>query len=575
MKHLQALMLLGASIFATGGQAIEYSDQAPLADTLSATVKSCRTGTDSLSVPMRTSGVDIIPLFANGYQTESSADSIFSDNDITVSLFLENDITEQVKKYLSCESPIMRGTQGMLNAVADLTENDPRTKQVAIYQHGYSNGADAIVARGGLSSAADLSGATIVTQAYGPHLAYLSRILADGQSAVERNGGTWESPTIRYTSSLMGFQGDTPGAAFLDDPENDAVLVTSADAQTLTSGGNTGTGAEGSVKGATIMLSTRSANRIISEVYVVRADYLEKNREQVRNFVRAMFSAEEVFREDVVKQVVDWNAAGELLLGDPGADSEAKDLWRNVETVGVDGNDRWSQADGSRSWKTMNNRIQSVMVASGLLASAYDLTVADWDYSVVSGDVFDKRRAELPSFDSNATASAVKNMKESGELEENSLMEFEIHFQPNQRTFSQAEYRDEFDRVAELAETYGGAVITVEGHSDPMNYLRKKHNGESNHQLRSIRQAAKNLSMNRAIEVRDSVIEFAEDNRRTMDESQFVTLGHGITEPKTGLCEGDPCPPQTEAEWKSNMRVTFKLVNVEAEASTFTPVNSW
>ena len=47
------------------------------------------------------------------------------------------------------------------------------------------------------------------------------------------------------------------------------------DALNLTSGGDSGTGAAGSVKGAKILLSTKTASRVIADVYAVRSDYLE------------------------------------------------------------------------------------------------------------------------------------------------------------------------------------------------------------------------------------------------------------------------------------------------------------
>ncbi len=566
-----AVFALGAS---SPALAIDYLDGGPLVDQLNPSVQDCRPS-ESLTLPMRSSGVDTVVLSANDYQMTTADDGEFAKNDLEVTLTLENDIREQLKDYLSCETPIMRGTQGMLNAVADLTENDPRTSQVAFYQHGFSNGADAIVVRSGINGAEDLSGKTIVTQAYGPHLSYLARILADGESDAKESGQSWQGPNILYTEDQVGFAGNTPAKAFAEDSSVDAVFVTSADARILTSGGKVGTGAEGSVKGARIMLSTKSANRLISEVFVVRADYLEKNRDQISRLTKALFSAEETVRENVVKQVVDWESVGEYLLGDPGAGKEAQEMWRDVETVGVQGNIDWANDSKPRSYKSINDEIQSALVTSGMMSSAYAIAKADWDYGNFSGNVFDQRRASLPGFDNNKASSVVSDMKKSGDLEKNALMEFEINFVANQKGFKVADYRTEFDKVLELAATYGGAVITVEGHSDPLKYLKKKHNGASVSRLRSIQQSAKTLSMSRALEVRNVVLEYADGRDQTMDESQFVTMGHGLTEPRTGMCGGDPCPPKTEAEWLSNMRVTFRIVNVEAEASTFTPINAW
>ena len=55
-----------------------------------------------------------------------------------------------------------------------------------------------------------------------------------------------------------------------------------------------------------------------------------------------------------------------------------------------------------------------------------------------------------------------------------SLFMFEIYFKPNQHSFSISDYQKEFNKVIDFSSTYGGALITVEGHSDPMGYLRKK-----------------------------------------------------------------------------------------------------
>lgn len=570
------LLVAGTALVAGPAAAADdaKANNKPLADSLSPRVEACRSE-DSLTVPLRTSGVDVVPLAANGYALETQDDSPFADAGLDVTLVPENDIARQVQDYLSCDMPIMRGTQGMINAVADLTENDERTRMVGLYQHGFSNGGDALVVRPGIDNPADLSGATLVTQAQGPHLSYMNRILSDARKTLEDDGGTWQAPDIRYTEDLRGLGGDTPASAFLDNADIDAAFVIAPDARVLTSDGTTGTGAEGSVKGAQTLLSTRSANRVISEVYVVRADYLEANPDQVRRFVDTLFSTEESVREDVVKQIIDWGAVGQYLLDDAGATQAAEQMWGDVETAGLQGNIDWANPDKPRSWKSINDEIQSGLVRRNLMQSAYSLKLADLDYASLGDDLFDQRRASLPGFDSDKTTQVVEDLNESGDLDQKALIDFDIHFKPNQTAFPPAEYRQQFERVAELASTYGGAVISVEGHSDPLNYLRQKHDGASQSKLRSIRQATRNLSMNRAIAVRDAVMAFANDQGEAMDESQFVTLGHGISEPKTGMCGGDPCPPDTEAEWLSNMRVTFRMVNVEAEASSFTPANSW
>jgi hypothetical protein len=67
-------------------------------------------------------------------------------------------------------------------------------------------------------------------------------------------------------------------SAFAADDKLDAVMAISPDALKLTSNGTVGTGSEGSVKGAHMLLSTKTASRIIADVYAVRKDYFDTHR---------------------------------------------------------------------------------------------------------------------------------------------------------------------------------------------------------------------------------------------------------------------------------------------------------
>lgn len=41
---------------------------------------------------------------------------------------------------------------------------------------------------------------------------------------------------------------------------------------------------------------------------------------------------------------------------------------------------------------------------------------------------------------------------------------------------------------------------------------------------------------------------------------------------KTGMCGNEPCAPATESEWRSNMRVVFRIIQLEAESDVFQPL---
>lgn len=574
MISLRRAVAISVALITLPAAADDYVDQKPLIDVVAPQVRDCRT-LDEIRIPMRTSGGDIITLYGNQYDTGTSTGGPYHANGLEVSLVLENSIGDQLEAFLTCETPVMKASQSMLNMVADITEADARTEMVGVFQYGWSNGGAVLVARPDIRQPADLSGATIVTQAYGPHLGYLARVLADARAGVKNEGGAWAEPTVRYTEDLLGFDQGTPASTFLADEDVDAAFVSKPDADVLTAG-DVGTGAEGSVRGAHALLSTKSASRLISDALVVRRDYFEANPDQIKALVNATLEAEELLREDVVKQIVPWDEVAGILLGDDGAIEEVKDLWRFYETVGLKGNVDWTTESQPRSFKAVNDDIQSYLVETGLLASAHELAVADWDFRAEFGeDIFDQRMAALPAFDDNQASNAVGQLREAGDVGQNTLFTFEISFAPNQSAFTVAEYKDEFADVVDLASAYAGAVLTVEGHSDPLKYLKMQHDGAAATELDRLRKSAENLSYRRAAAVRDALITAADEQGFGMDASQFVISGIGIEEPRTGICGKDPCPPKTEAEWLSNMRVSFRLINLESEAAVFTPANDW
>ncbi len=124
---------------------------------------------------------------------------------------------------------------------------------------------------------------------------------------------------------------DNSPAAALAQNDIDAVFAIIPDAMLLSSGGNVGSGAEGSVRGARILLSTKTANRIIADVYAVRSDYLKANRSKVEAFVRGLLQGQERLEElvrnkssrgDEYKRT--FTAAATLLLDSAQAISDAE-----------------------------------------------------------------------------------------------------------------------------------------------------------------------------------------------------------------------------------------------------------
>lgn len=562
-----AMMLLASLYF---GSTAVAADAQPLTKIVTASVSECRLG-QTVQVPMITWGGDEATIYANGGKARTAAGSLFAKRGLDFQLVREDIFSNQVEAYLTCRSPYLRGTMGMINMAAEVASQDPRTEIVPIYQMTWSAGGDALVVRDGIKNVASLKNKRIAVQAYGPHVDYLTKVLNDA-------GLSTNDVKLVWTKDLVGFDGDTPVTALYNN-KVDAAFVIIPDALALTSNGQVGTGTEDSVKGARILMSTKTANRIISDVYAVRADYLKTNRVDVQNFVHGLLQAEEALA-NIVKnkrgtKKADYRTimaqSADLLLGSPQAVPDAEGMYLDAEFVGWRGNIKFfGDENYPRNFDNLTDEIQSSFTRLGLLNKKVALNHARWDYNVFKTGLNNTAGVEAPRFDESKVAQVVSRLQQQDALASGELFRFEVYFKPNQQQFTAAQYQSEFKRVINLASTYGGAVITVEGHTDPLGYLKAVKAGESSMVLKRQKQANRNLSLSRANQVRDEIVAYAQSRGVTLDGSQFAAIGHGFMKPANGkLCGEDPCAPATKQEWLNNMRVEFRIIQVEAEATEF------
>jgi outer membrane protein OmpA-like peptidoglycan-associated protein len=562
-----ALCLVAITVFAAPETKIQPLDS--IVKTKVSDVKS----QEPIMLPIITWGGDIATIFANGNSEVTTPNSIFGKSGLKFKLARVDDFTKQVAMYVGGETPYLRGTLGMINESLDVLSRDPKTKPIVIYQLTWSNGGDCLIVKEGINSVKDLKGKKIAAQGHGPHMVdYIGTVLKDG-------GLTLNDVEIIWTKDITGTD-DSPGEVFRQ-KDIQAAFVISSDASVLTSKGTVGTGADASVKGARILFSTKTANRVISDVYAVRADYFQANKKKVQEFVHGLMLAEQevgnIFknkksRMDDYKKTV--TASAKILLDSDQAVGDAEGLYGDCEFVGFSGNvkfftdERWP-----RNFSNITDELQSILVSTNMLKRKYTLDQAKWNYADLKSGISGTEQVELPKFQAQEVSKVVEKKRAMGTLQEGELFSFKIYFQPNQNSFSADLYKDAFTKVIDLASTYGGAVIVVEGHSDPLGYLKKKKEAGTNDVIiRRTEQAAKNLSLTRALAVRDAVTEFSKTKGVNLDPSQLTTVGYGIAQPETGICGSEPCAPKTKEEWLSNMRVVFRIIQVEAEESVFSPL---
>jgi outer membrane protein OmpA-like peptidoglycan-associated protein len=541
-----------------------------LSAVLTGSAKSVRSS-GATKLPVITWGGDIATIYANGGSTTARG-SIFDDEGLELEIFREDNFVTQAQKCLDGETPYLRGTMGMIN-LAGAAFAAKGINLVPFYQLTWSTGGDAMVVRGNIRRVRDLRGKKIAIQAYGPHLEYLGKVLADDGLSFRDVTLTWLPDLTLPPYDTKGMATD-PASAMRADPTIDAALAIIPDALALTSGGSVGTGAEMSVKGAKILLTTKTASRIIADVYAVRSDYLERNRDAVEKLAHGLLRAQEALQllqqQKSSRQAENLQMLGkaaDVLLGSPQATADAEALLGDCEFVGYPGNVAFFTGQGTlRNFERLTSEIQSSLLSLGLLSAKAPLKHANWDYARLSAGLKNTAGVTLakPAFDPKKVEKKLAVETESW-AEEGTLFLSEINFEPNQNDFPESKYAADFQKALELAQTYAGALFVVEGHSDPLGVLKAKQQNESPAVVNQMTQSAKNLSYERAQAVVKGFLAYAKRRGIALDETRFVPAGIGISNPKYN-------PPKTKDEWAANRRVVFRLKQVEAELTEFTPL---
>lgn len=569
LMFLFAALLLCDRVYAQ--QQIEYLEAKPMWQVVQG--KAQPVSSDH-RVPLITWGGDVATILADLQGT-------FKKEGLDVEVYTQNDFIKQVEDVLTGKTPYLRGTIGMINVADEVFQRNGLKLRLA-YQISWSNGDDTMVVRSNINKPADLRGKTIALQRYGPHMDYVANILQSAGVPLSSVKFKWLRELTLPTYDTKGRVVD-PVSAFRQDPTIDAVMAIIPDALALTSDGKVGTGAEGSVKGARILLTTQTANRIIADVYAVREDYYQTNKSKVEKFTHALMIAQEQLdtllkakaqRQAEYRQLVAKSA--NLLFGAAQATAEVEGLLAGgCYFVGHTGNVQFftSTALGARTSQTLNSEINPAFTAMGLVTSKAAVLGAEWNFNTLAAGLVTARLtsapaiAPTPTLDRNrAEARVAKEISaELSSWEEGTLFTVEISFQPNQKVFTEVQYANDFAKALKLVQTYGGALITIEGHSDPMGLAQAKQKGESTQVLAQIEQAGKNLSLDRADSVKTTFLNYAKKNGTNLAGDDFIAVGMGIRVPKFK-------EPKTKDEWLDNMRVVFRIKQIEAELSEFRPL---
>jgi len=559
---------------------------------------------DVLQVPYITWGGDVATFHANGGLT-TQPNTLFAKEKLNLKLTSGDDFIGQVKDYLSGKTPFLRGTFRMLGQASEVLGQDPRTKPVVVLQLSWSAG-DHIIARESIKTLNDLKGKKIACQQGGPHVG----LLYDSLSAAQL---TKDDVTIVWTKDLTGPEG--AAEAFRSDPSIDACCVITPDMFGLTGGFESiGSGAEGTVKGAHIINSTQQMSRSIADVYAVRKDWFDANKDTVKKFVAGYLKA----AEDVVAMRKEYETSQQMsptyrklltqsqqIFGQeviPSIEVDGHGLLLDCTFVGLPGQIAFFNDKGNLNGFDAKVRSALDMATSwGYVTKRLGFEPPGFDYQEIA-KLAGVKYVEPQMTERFADAAESMDQFFGANLDSNTIVSFTISFEPNQNDFSADRYGAEFARALQAASTFGNARVVIRGHSDPTKTLVdmlksgmqkgviKQTGTQGNYkyflngqpldleQVQKLQalieqgvfsgaspdpavtmQAALNLSKKRAEAVRDALAAFATSQGTKMDPSQITPVGAGISDPVIAK-------PANLNEAKQNMRVEFRIVKVEAEA---------
>ena len=560
-------------------------------------------------VPIILWGGEAATFWANG-GTTTTADSIFGKAGLSLKLTPGDDSVQQAKDYLSGKSPYFRGTYRMACVYAEEFNKSPKTAPVMILQLSYSQG-DHMVSRENIKTLNDLKNKkpVICLQGPGPHLA----LVEDSLSSV---GLTWNDVEIRWADDLTGPKG--PAEMMRKDPKIDIACVITPDMIGLCSGiDQTGSGAEGTIKGSHVLNSTATMSRSIADVYLVRKDFYDANKDEVEKFVTGYLKATEAvvkaaaqYTKDgtgkpyitVMKQLQQTFGADAL----PTIEEDVHGLILDCRFSRIPGNESFFTDDKSLvGFKAKQTAGSKMAVDLGYTTAASSFTVASWDYKEISKNAGVKY--VQPTFAVGRVKAEVTDF--GADLDSSTIFTFEIKFDPGQKTFDIAKYAADFQQFAQAQATFGNAAILVEGNSDPTLALqhfywaakakglltgtrgaykfkgrpitlentaaivtaiqsedlsgqtRVNKNGQRVEipDPRTTVAAAQQLSKERADAAVKSIKEYVKKHDIQIDISAALPSGIGIASPAIAR-------PRNLQQAKENMRVVFRVVSVKAEA---------
>ncbi|NLI78817.1 MAG: OmpA family protein [Candidatus Riflebacteria bacterium] len=231
-----------------------------------------------------------LPIVAANHGFAPNEESVFFKKyGFKVDLKLIDDPVAARDSYANGDSHVLWGTLDMIALFAPGLMKDSRTAPRVFQQIDWSNGGDGIVVRSAIRSVADLKGKTIVCAQNSPSEYFVSNLLINA-------GLPLDQVKFKYTPTAF-----EAAAAFVSDKTIDACVSWAPDIYTIPE----------KVAGTKILTTTAEANKLIADVWAVRADFARDKPEVVKGLVAGIFEGMDLLKDATFKaQAFQWMADG-------------------------------------------------------------------------------------------------------------------------------------------------------------------------------------------------------------------------------------------------------------------------
>jgi NitT/TauT family transport system substrate-binding protein len=445
-----------------------------------------------------------LPIVAANHGFAPNADSVFfKEYGFKVNLKLIDDPVVARDAYAAGESHILWGTLDMIALFAPDLMRDSRTAPRVYQQVDWSSGGDGIVVRGAIRSVRDLKGKTVVYAQNSPSQYFINNLLlAAGMQPAEVNH--------KFTATAF-----EAAAAFVADKRIDACVSWAPDIYNIPE----------KVAGTRILTTTAEANKLIADVWAVRADFAKDHPQIVKGLVAGIFKGMDQLADPTFKaQAFQWMAEGYGMQADEvkamAADAHSTNFAENKEFF-LNAN---NPTNFERTWKN----ITFVYRELGLIGTPVRFDEV-MDFSVLKQlDVEGAFRHQKDEYRSTFAPTSYSKISAEAPIVTQTIR---INFYPNSANIYEPQHDDvgspipntlydptveaTLEKVGRLAGQYERAVIAVVGHTDSS----MKGRGA---RIEDVRQ----LSLDRANAVKQALVK-----KFKFDPNKFTVQGQGWDQP--------------------------------------------